>query len=69
MEVKIGLSKGITLNTGNYESARIDYWMERTVPESEKDSTLAEMSKEIDNVLDAEVQELGYKLAGKQQVH
>lgn len=45
----VGLSNGVTLNVGNYESARIDCFIQRTVedtPENIKD-TFGEMHKLI----------------------
>lgn len=33
---KVGLSIGITINLGNYESARVDAWAELAVNEGEK---------------------------------
>lgn len=32
---KVGLNVGVTMNLGNYESARVDAWAESTVKEGE----------------------------------
>ena len=59
-EQKIGLSKGVTVNTGNYESARINVWVERIIPEGEKERTknLQELSEYLDDWLIVESKEL-----------
>lgn len=59
-EQKIGISKGITINTGNYESARINVWVERIIPEGEKERTknLQELSEYLDDWLIVESKEL-----------
>lgn len=60
--VKVGLLKGVTLNIGNYESARFDFWEERAVPLADKEKTIAEISQHIDSVIESEVTELDRQL-------
>lgn len=57
---RIGVSKGLTINLGNYESARISYWMERVIPDSDSECTKAiiEMSELVENALEEEAREL-----------
>lgn len=56
----VGLSKGITLNLGNYESAKISCWMSKNVPEEEKDimNALNDISEMIDEQIQFEAEEL-----------
>lgn len=56
----VGLSKGLTVNLGNYESARINCWISRTVKDEEKIvmDTLADISQLIDEQIEFEVNEL-----------
>jgi hypothetical protein len=56
----VGLSKGITINLGNYESARINCWISRTVNEDEKSvmDALADISTMIDEQIEFESQEI-----------
>jgi hypothetical protein len=60
-ERRIGLSKGATINMGNYESARVDVWMERVVPDNDHDMKVA--LEEMSNVLNSELEEEVKKLA------
>lgn len=57
---RIGMSKGMTVNMGDYQSARIDIWMEKLVPDNEREveKGIAELSKCIDEHLTDEVNEL-----------
>lgn len=66
-EVRVGISKGATLNLGNYQSARIDFWMERVVNDNEHDITkaYAEMGEELDTLLEEEANSVGIALGGK----
>jgi hypothetical protein len=59
-ERKIGVSKTVTKNTGNYENVKIGYWTERTVPDTERDVKIAakEMSVLIDDLIKAELDDL-----------
>ena len=49
----VGMSKGYTINLGNYESAKIDCWMSRVVPDEDTAAmdALAEISDQIDEHL------------------
>ena len=57
---RIGMSKGMTINMGDYQSARIDVWMERVVPDNDREveKAYAEISKTLDEHLTDEVNEL-----------
>ena len=46
--IKVGLSKGVTLNLGNYESAKFDCWMEAEVLEKER--LLKKLARKITNI-------------------
>lgn len=46
---KVGLSKGATINIGNYESLRVDAWLTDEVQEGE---TLEEAFSRIESILD-----------------
>ena len=61
--IKVGLSKGVTLNLGNYESAKFDCWMEAEVLEKERDTTLDLFSELIDNRLEQEAKVLERSIA------
>ena len=61
--IKVALSKGVTLNLGNYESAKFDCWMEAEVLEKERDTTLDLFSELIDNRLEQEAKELERSIA------
>lgn len=56
----VGLSKGLTVNLGNYESARVNCWISRTVNEDEQTvmDNLVQISEMIDEQLQFEVDEL-----------
>lgn len=55
-----GLSKGMTINLGNYESARINCWITRTCKDDDKAimDNLAEISNMLDEQIQFEVEEL-----------
>ena len=57
---KLGISKGVTINMGNYESFKISIWQERYCEDAQEVSNkvLAEMSTEISELLEAEVNEV-----------
>jgi len=59
-QVRIGLAKGMTLNMGNYQSARIDAWMERVVPDNDHDinKSISDMSELLDEVVEQEQESL-----------
>lgn len=56
--MKIGMSKGYTINCGNFNSAKIEYWEERDIDVADRDKELAKMAKDIDKVIEDEVLEL-----------
>ena len=60
-QTRIGLAKGLTLNLGNYQSARVEAWAERVVEDNEHsvNEALNDMSILIDNVLEEETKDLG----------
>lgn len=49
----VGMNKGYTINLGNYESAKIDCWMTRVVPDTDEDAmdALVEISDQIEEHL------------------
>lgn len=57
---KIGVSKSVTVNMGNYESFKVGIWQERYCDDTKEASNkvLAEMSTEIGELLEAEVNEV-----------
>ena len=57
---RVGLSKGMTINMGDYQSARVDLWMERVVPDNDRDveKAIMEMSESIDGYLAEEIEDL-----------
>lgn len=57
-EIAVRITKSLTKNLGNYNSARIEYSMEKVVPEKEEASTIQELSNKIDAYLDDEFAEL-----------
>lgn len=57
-EVLIRMSKSITKNMGNYESARIEYGLEKIVNEKDKVMEVQKMSLEIDDFLNEELEGL-----------
>lgn len=56
-KAEVGLSKGITINLGNYESARINCWITRIVNDDDTEmmNSLAELSGLIDEQIQFEV--------------
>lgn len=56
----VGLSKGMTINLGGYESARISCWISRPTQNNDKSimDTLAEISTLLDEQLEFEISEL-----------
>lgn len=57
-EVLIRMTKSVTKNMGNYESARIEYGMEKVVDLKDKAIELQKMSVEIDDFLNEELEGL-----------
>lgn len=56
--IKVGISKSVTKNMGNYESAKIEYWIEKECEESEQERVTQELSLAIDDYLQNEIDEL-----------
>lgn len=63
-ERRVGMSKGVTLNMGNYQSARYDVWMERVIPDTDRDYAKAviEMEAVLDEAVKEEAKKLGFEL-------
>lgn len=63
-EVRVGMSKGATLNMGNYQSARIDFWMERVVEDTQHavNKAYSDMTIELDQLIEDEADAIGVKL-------
>lgn len=57
---RVGMSKGVTLNMGGYQSARIDIWISKPCENNNVsiEETLNEISSLIDERLEYEVQQL-----------
>lgn len=56
--MKIGIKKSFTKNLGNYESAKVEYWLEKEVPDEQEDFTRQELSLKIDDYLEKELAEI-----------
>ena len=56
--MKVGISKSVTKNMGNYESAKIEYWLEKECEESEQERVTQELSIAIDDYLKEELESL-----------
>ena len=56
--MKVGISKSVTKNMGNYESAKIEYWLEKECEESEQQRVTQELSVAIDDYLQSELNDL-----------
>ena len=52
--VKFGMSKGCTINVGNYESLRVDVWLTDEVAEGE---TVKEAYARVESILDEVLEE------------
>lgn len=57
-EVLIRMSKSVTKNMGNYESAKIEFGMEKIVDLKDKQVEIQKMSVEIDDFLNEELDSL-----------
>lgn len=59
-EALVGLSKGCTINMGNYQSAKIDCWISRVCPDNEKDimDNLADIGIMLDEQIEYESSKL-----------
>lgn len=56
--MKVGISKSVTKNMGNYESAKIEYWLEKECDESEQERVTQELSVAVDDYLQSELNDL-----------
>lgn len=56
--MKVGISKSVTKNMGNYESAKIEYWLEKECEESEQERVTQELSVAVDDYLQSELNAL-----------
>lgn len=56
--MKVGISKSVTKNMGNYESAKIEYWLEKECEESEQERVTQELSVAVDDYLQSELNDL-----------
>ena len=56
--MKVGISKSVTKNMGNYESAKIEYWLKKECEESEQERVTQELSVAVDDYLQSELNEL-----------
>ena len=56
--MKVGMCKSITKNMGNYESAKIEYWLEKECEESEQERVTQELSVAVDDYLQSELNAL-----------
>lgn len=56
--MKVGICKSVTKNMGNYESAKIEYWLEKECEESEQGRVTQELSVVVDDYLQSELNDL-----------
>ena len=56
--MKVGICKSVTKNMGNYESAKIEYWLEKECEESEQERVTQELSVAVDDYLQSELNAL-----------
>lgn len=57
-EVLVRVTKSFTKNLGNYESARVEYGIEKIVDESMEFAATQELSGKIDDYLEEELRTL-----------
>lgn len=57
-EVLVRVTKSVTKNLGNYESARIEYGLEKIVDSVDEFKTTQELSVKIDDFLEEELRVL-----------
>ena len=57
-EILIRVTKSLTRNMGNYNSARIEYGMEKVVDLADEEKTVQELKLKIDEYLNEELEEL-----------
>lgn len=63
--VRVRLSKGTTLNTGNYTSARVDIAIDIPCAQNKMLDTIKDMSSTIDNLLEQEVAQILWEVKKK----
>ena len=56
--MKVGISKSVTKSMGKYESAKIEYWLEKECEESEQERVTQELSVAVDDYLQSELNDL-----------
>ena len=56
--MKVGICKSVTKNMGNYESAKIEYWLEKECEEREQERVTQELSVAVDDYLQSELNDL-----------
>ena len=56
--MKVGICKSVTKNMGNYESAKIEYLLEKECEESEQERVTQELSVAVDDYLQSELNDL-----------
>ena len=56
--MNVGICKSVTKNMGNYESAKIEYWLEKECEESEQGRVTQELSVVVDDYLQSELNDL-----------
>ena len=56
LEQTVGLSKGVTVNMGDYQSARVDCWVTTTIEEGETvQQALSRLAEIIDTRIEVEM--------------
>lgn len=66
MTTRISYKYGVTLNTGNFESIRIDFMMEHDVEdEADVPRETARVKKYVENVVEKSIDEANTGLHGK----
>lgn len=55
---RAGVSKGVTINLQNYESARVTYWMERIIDDNDESYVreIAKMTDLIEDLISADIE-------------
>lgn len=66
-EVKVGLRKSYTKNIGNYESSKVEYWIEKIVPLEQLDRATQEISLKIDDFITTELEILDAQIREAQE--
>lgn len=63
--MRVKVQRGITVNMGNYESARVDYAIEKDCAKNEQEDTKTELTNVIDSWIKKDVSELDRIRASK----